>query len=447
MNFHRGQADIIDMVKDLIDEGDERFTKFVDPIMTALGMAAFSDTVTTGDYLRFAKSDLVKSVDFSDLGIRLVIGGNLFGLADGNDIVIKINFKNVQKNNETKQNIESIEAFVIYGIEAEKQKDIHIKLSLKDFDDERLSTIKSYDASHTNAKYLDFSSIKVLLDLGIRTTKLGYYNLTATVNLTALKIINTGDIDINIHILVDGSSVKIYGSFELPYLVRRMSRHAGLFSPQNITSEFIFETYPEDDPNRENAVGGYFVIKKTVDFLLSKDQYVYYKSTSKNFIDGDNILKYLLIGMLDMGDSIVDSIGTLDLSSNSGDEKEPGNYTALLGEDGFTYNGNDTNPSWNMVLELGEALNIDALKTANVTISGKNGYLAHISAELTVQASIVPLEIALDADLTNPDPSAHSFPTSAKNGFDELHKASLATVVIARLNQVDNPYETTSRIA
>ena len=439
--------DIVDMVKELIDDGDPRFTKFVDPIMTALGMAAFSDTISTGDYLRFTKSDLIKSVDFSDLGIRLTIGGNLFGLAAGNDIVIKVNFKNVLKNNETKQNIESLEANVIYGTEVAKQKDIRIKLSLKDFDDNRLSTIKTYDANNPSAKYLDFSSIKVLLDLGIRTTKLGYYKLNATASLTALKIINTGDIDIGVHILVSGETVKIYGKLELPYLVRRLSRHAGLTSPRAITTEFSFETYPDSDPNKENGVGGYFMIKKTVDYLLSKDEYVYYKSTSKNFIDGDNIIKYLLIGMLDMGDNLVNQIGTLDLGDNSGEEKAPGKYTEILGDDGFVFNGNNANPSWNLVLELGKALNIDALKTAKVTISGKNGYLAHLSAELDVQASIVPLEVKLSADLENPNPNVTSFPSDVNNGFNELHRASLATVVIARLNQVDNPYETTSKIA
>ena len=440
--------DIIDVVKELIDSDDERFTKFIDPIMTALCMSAFSDTITNGDYLRFAKNDLIKSIDFSDTGIVVTMGGNLFGLAEGNDIQIKVNFKNVEKNDETLKNIESLETSLIYGTEAEKQKNIHIKLSLKDFDENKLSTIKSYDQTHANAKYMDFTSIKLLLRLGINTTKLGYYNLDATVSLTALNFLNTGDISIGVHILVDGETVKLYGKMELPTVVRMLSRHKIILVgvPKNIITEFSFETYPDGDPNKTNGVGGYFMIKKYIDHSLAKDEYIYYKSTSKNFIDGDNILKYILVGMLDLSDTIVDGIGNIDLGGDSG-EKEPGHYTDILPEDGFSFNGNEENPSWSLVLELGKALNIDALKTANVTISGKNGYLAHLDATLEVQASILPLTVSLSADVLNPNPDVHSFPSDIQSSFNELHKASLATVVIERLNQVDNPYESTKVIA
>ena len=438
-------TDIIDMVMELADGGDERFTKFIDPIMTALGMSAFSATLENGDYLRFAKNDLIKAVDFSDQGIQVVIGGNLFGLAEGNDIKIKVNFKDVTKGTEIRQNIESLEANLIYGTEADSQKNISIKLSLADFSDERVSTIKTFDAANPNAKYMDFSNIKVLLDLGIRTTKLGYYNLSAVANVKAGSILSTGDIDIGVHILVDGENVKLYSKLTLPYIVRRLSRHADLLSPSDITSELVFETYPDGDPNKTNKVGGYFMIKKTIDPRIGKDRYVYYKSTSKNFVD--NILKYLLVGVLDLGDTIVNSIGDIDLgSSNSSKEKEPGKYTALLPEDGFSYNGNETNPEWNIVLELGKALNIDAIETANVKITGANGYLAQLVAKLTVKASFVSLNINLTASLNNPNPNVNTFPTDVQTSFNEIHKASLATVVTSRLDQVDNPYETTSRI-
>ncbi|MCR4910942.1 MAG: hypothetical protein K5925_00225 [Bacilli bacterium] len=437
-------TDIIDMVMELVNDGDERFTKFVDPIMTALGMSAFSSVLDSGDYLRFAKNDLIKSVDFSEEGIVVVIGGNLFGLANGNDIRISVNFKNVVKGLETSQNIESLEVKLIYGTEVESQKDISIKLSLKDFSDERLSTIKSYDAANPNAKYMDFSSIKVLLDLGIRTTKLGYYNLSAVANVKAGSVLSTGDIDIGVHILVDGENVKLYSKLTLPYIVRRLSRHADLLSPSDITSELVFETYPDGDPNKTNGVGGYFMIKKTIDPRIGKDRYVYYKSTSKNFLD--NIIKYLLVGILDLGDTIVNSIGDIDLGGDSGEEKAPGKYTALLPEDGFTYNGNENNPEWNLILELGKALNIDALKTANVKITGANGYLAQLVAKLNVQASILSLNVNLTANLNNPNPNVTTFPSDVQTSFNEIHKASLATVVTSRLNQVDNPYETTSRI-
>ena len=350
-------------------------------------------------YLRFAGNDFVKKIaQFNNgAGIEIVVGGSLLGL--DSDIKVRINFKS--DNDGDDRRIDSLEIVdLTFG-----GKNINFNIGLKDYDDNKVSPI------NTNAQFMDLSSISVLLELGINTTKLNYYHLTADANVnTLLGVVNIDISDINVYIYVDGEHVKIYGKLGSVPLIVAVSKDYEVTVPgagKEMYSEFTFETYDENDPNREDGVGGYFHIKRTVikHHWIKADEYTryHYKTTSKNFMD--NIVQYLLGDLIGIKDSLIEQIG--NISSDDG-EKAAGNFTNLFTSTGFKYSvsgtGNNTVKRFDIGVNLNEVTGVDALKTLELTLKSKRidgvDYLHQLNAALVVKA-LVSINVSLNATVAN----------------------------------------------
>ena len=392
--------DIVDVVKNFINDSkdDPKFTKFLAPITKLLGVSALADVIASKNYLRFAGNDFVKKIAQFDNGhgIEIVVGGSLMGM-DG-DIKVKVNFDG--DNTSENRKIESLELvdLVFSG------KTINFKLSLADYDNNRVSSLNKNDS------YLDLSSIAVLLELGINTTKFNFYHLTADANVYTLAgIIDIELKDINVYVQIEGEHVKIYGkigSVPLVPIATEGYNYVPLVVTQEMYSEFTFVTYEDNDPNRLDGVGGYFHVKRTlITHKIIKDttDVYHYKSTSKNFLD--NIVQYLLGGMIGIKSNYVEQIGNISTSSG---EKEPGAYAKLFTSTGYKYTlsgtGASTVKKFNIGLNLDVLTGIDALKTAEIELSSKrvNGvdYLHKLSATLLVHA-LVNIDIKFNATVAS----------------------------------------------
>ena len=391
--------DIIDVVKTFINDSkdDERFTKFLEPIMKAMSMGELGEILNSKDYFRLLKNDLIKSAKRNGNYLDLTIGGALFTL--DSDIVIRVTL-----------NEDKLQSLDIINLGLSGGKKLNLTLSLQDYDANKVSPVD------TNATFMDFSSIAVLLKFGINTTKNNYYHLTANIDLNAVLVFNM-DFQLDVYIVVNNSYVKIYGVINDAKLSTIAQDYIPLYT-ESIKSEFTFETYNENDPNRLDGVGGYFHFKTIKETWFTTDVR-HYKTTSKNLLEEDNILEYLMCDFLLVRKDLLSSIGTLSLS-NDVEEKEPGKFTNLFTDTGFKYT--ESSKKWDVGINLNEITGIDALQDLELSIYGSQyENLSKLVAKLNVKASIVTIHIGATITLENPDPTVTDWSTGIQNAFNAIN--------------------------
>lgn len=396
--------DIVDVIKTFISESkdDEKFTKFLEPIMRAMSMGEIGEIINSKDYFRLLKNDLVKRAKRNGDYLDLTIGGALFSLKS--DIVIRVTL-----NEDKLQSLDVIDLGLSSG------KKLNLKLSLEDYDENKVSPVD------TSASFMDFSSISVLLKFGINTTKNNYYHLTANIDLNAILVFNM-DFQLDVYIVVKNQYVKIYGVIEDAKLSTIAQDYVPLYT-ESIKSEFTFETYDENDPNRLDGVGGYFHFKTTKETWFTTD-IKHYKTTSKNLLESDNILQYLMCDFLLVRKDLLNSIGNLSLASEG--EKAPGNFTNLFTDTGFKYN--ESANRWDVGINLNEITGIDALRDLELTIYGSQyENLSKLVAKLNVKASLVTIHLGATITLENPNPAINEWSTSIQNAFDAINNVAFSS--------------------
>ncbi len=309
-----------------------------------------------------------------------------------------------------------------------KEKTLNLKVSLKEYDDNKVSKLKESDA------YIDFSTITLLVKFGLNTTKNDYYHLTANIDLNALAIINAS-FEMDVHVLIKDEYVKIYGIIpdaKLLNLLGSAIQDYGV-TAQSVKSEFTFESYDVNDPNREDGVGGYFHIKTTETKIITGRKVIkHFKTTSKNLIKSENIMAYLLNDLLLIKTSITDMIGNV---STDKDEYAPaGDFTNLFTSTGYSYNANKN--QWKVGINLNEITGIDALRELELTINGRNDKtLSSLVASLNIKASLVTIKLGADITLDALDPTVTNWSNSIESAFNTINAVSFPE---SKLNQ---PFE------
>ena len=375
-------ADIFDIVKTFISDSadDPKYTKFLAPITKLLGMSSLGEIIEGKDYMRLASNQLIKEISVINDGggIRVVISKVLLGLPS--DITIEIEFNG---NNQTgNQTLKSLHIRDLYLSDKADAKALNLTFTLKDYDENMVNVVKKNDT------YMNLDGVKTLLDLGINTTKLNFYHLSANAHVETILGIDIELTGINFYIYVDGVKAKVYGKIDsvptIPLVTTDVNDE--LFTGEKPMSvELSFETYED---NQDNKVGGIFnihrVLKdektkvvttssfpwiKTVKYNACKAYH--YRSDSGNFMD--QITTYLLGGMLGLKDSIISSIVGSDSSSSS--EKEAGDFTNTFTDTGFSCTtagtGLNTVHTIQLGLNLDELTGIDALREVEATLTSK----------------------------------------------------------------------------
>ena len=341
--------DIVDLVKTFIGEngGDNRFTKFIDPILESLGITYIGNIIKDKDFAKFASSDFIKEIKERDNAINIVINKKVASTLE-EDIVIQVKLQGTGEDR-------TIAGLALPSLTV-KGKTIKLGVDIKDFDSSKKTPV------NLNYTFMDFSDIKVLLQFGINTTMQNYYHLKATAKIKALAIFNISA-TLDFHIYVDGEHTYVYGTVNRP----------GLIFESDTNTEFVFE--PDSDVSG-NDVGGYFHIlrKKGSD----RD---YWKSTSKNFIDGNNLARYLIVDILGINNTLYNLFMKDDTSSK---EKTAPEFENCLSE--FKYSSDQL--KWDLGLNIAALTGMDFLGTADLDIYGAevNGkeYLSKVVATMKI---------------------------------------------------------------
>ncbi len=462
-------TDIFDIVTTFIDDygSDVKYTKFLAPITELLGMSTIGEIIDSQDYVHLASNELLKEVSIINNGgaIRIVVGKTLLGLPE--DITIEIEFNgNYDTGNQT------LKALKIKDLALSDKEDaskLNLTFTLTDYDP------NMEDIVHKNDTYMNLDGIKTLLELGINTTKVNFYHLSANAHVTTILGIDIELTGINFYIYVDGEKVKIYGTIDsiptVPIATTDVSDE--IFTGEKLMScALSFETYAD---NSQNKVGGIFniqrVLKDKTTKVVTKPKFpwfetisiydckaYHYRTDSGNFMD--NLVDYLLRGVIGLSDYAMSKIVGSSLSSSSS-EKAAGNFTNTFTSTGFscTTTGKDASTvhTIQLGLNLNELTGIDMLKELEVTLSstrvtyGGNDEGIDILASLNVSLRVhfaVDINVSFAATMEE----AKVLHEDALKSWNEKGAAGLASlsgningVVIdensAYYNSATNPYK------
>ena len=406
--------DIIDVFMDFLEENkdNEKWTKFLDPIEKMLNVGELGNIISEKDYFKLLKNDLVKSCKRNGQQLDMVIGGELFDF--DNDMTVRVNLKD--------DKLDSLE-LIDFKFSNNNSKLLNVKVALADFEVGRESSVDKSNLS----SFMDLSSIAVLLKFGINTTENNYYHLTANIDLD-LGIIDLFKFKLEVYVVVQNGYCKIYGAIDDAKILFAVQKYNDI-TTKSLKSEFTFETYPDGDPNREDGVGGYFHFKVTDTRRLSGDHVYHYKTTSKNLLQSENIIKYLLSDFLYMRDWIIDTIGGVNLSSD--EEKDAGDFTNTFTDTGFKYSANEK--KWSVGINLDVLTGIDALKDLEVNIYGNSQEkFSRLTGDLKIEAMKLgslstKIGIGFDVSLENTNSSVTDWSSSIQSKFNKINSVSFSS--------------------
>ena len=463
-------ADIFDIISTFIDESgdDPKYTKFLAPITELLGMSAIGEILENKDYMQLASNKLLKKVEIVDDGgaIHVVVAKDLIGLPSDIDITVNLNGNNSCGFHSGEQTLKSLEVKGLKLSDAEDAKELNFTFELQDYDPEMNTVISREDTS----KYMSLDGIKLLLDMGINTTKLNYWHLTASASVDTILGINLPLDGIDFYIYVDGERVKVYGTIaDIPTIpVITIDDDDEILTGEKLMSvEFSFETYAD---NTDNKVGGIFNLRRVLKdetfrtysnwtFPFVHQDYYYdcisyhYRSDSQNFLD--NIITYLMSGLLGIRENYVKKIITSDTSTSS--ERPAGNFVNTFTSTGFksstTGEGVKTVHTIQLGLNLNELTGISALKELEATITSRRktytGNTDGIDIISTLNASLrinygVDINVTFSAAVESCEFTAAASLAAWNNNASSAFNA-LTTVVIADqyYNDPNNPYKRT----
>ena len=401
--------DIVDVFMTFLEDNkdNEKWTKFLDPIEKMLSIGELGAIINQKDYFRLLKNDLVKSCKRNDNQLDMVIGGALFDF--DNDMTVRVNLEDGK--------LSSLE-LIDFQFSNSSTKKLNVTIALEEFEEGRESSV---DKSDLNS-FMDLSSIAVLLKFGIKTTENNYYHLGADINIDFGTLeVGVFDFHIEVYVVVQDSYCKIYGVIE-DAKISSIAQDYNFLTAESIKSEFTFETYPDGDPNREDGVGGYFHFKiseKRNWLGGNKTDIKHYKTTSKNLLESDNILEYLLRDFLNVRKMYLNMIGGIDLSS--GEEKDAGDFTNTFTDTGFKYT--ESEKKWSVGINLNELIGIDALKELDINIYGNaDEKFSRLKGRLYIKAiSLIKLGIDFDIKLEDAASSVSDWSSSIQSKFSAIN--------------------------
>lgn len=187
--------DVINMIKDVINNRDEHFMELFGDIITMIESTPLYTALMGGDYGLLLATPSISNLNVTNTLISFNLSGALFGFDDLN-MLISIRY---DESN-------------LYGLD----------ISNVTFGNETLSIsldLKAYDASLEESRlkisdtYFDFNDLKLFLELGINTAIHNDYHFEGNVNLNLLNIMN---VDLPVDIKIKNESGNVSLAIDLP---------------------------------------------------------------------------------------------------------------------------------------------------------------------------------------------------------------------------------------
>lgn len=369
--------DMFGVIMDLVQDPDEHFMELFGELLEKLNNSPLS-LALAGDYGLLLNYDIISNLAIANDSLSFDISFAIFGM-DDMSAHIAITYEMVEHADGTYSYL--FHTFGISNLSIEGMN-ISATIELKEFDESLASS--RLDPSR---EYMDFSDIKVLLELGINTSKFNYYHFNTKVNATLTAIgIDLKDIEIPMDIKIrnDHGKVQVAAEIDMPIvkllLVPVNGAPDGYYSASNRKISFYYNS----DENhfyihRTETVKTALIFGRTVTYDLCE------RLTVDYFLD--NILEIIMADMFGFGDTIMNLIESSTSSSGSSNQIH---YEKILTD--FQYNKHDH------YFEFG----LDVNELANTTVFTATTLKVHTDnsdTQLTGLSAVTGISVGLKIDL------------------------------------------------
>lgn len=386
--------DIIELGKTIYEEKDEHFMELFGELLESLSNTPIMQIIK-GDYGLALACEPISNFNVTDTLISMDINGKIIGYEDKH-IHLEVIYDDSHFYSL------SISELELFGNTFEFHFDL--KDFNKNLESSRLDPFKSY---------MDFSDIKVLLELGINTSKFNYYHFVGTATLD----VHIYDLDLTVDVKVRNDHGKVQVAVNLPNVpTKKILVNINKNENFDGTDSRSVAMYYEDGRfyfHREDVVynkSGFFGTKKT-----------YYTYSVNEVCDGgyllDNILNIALKDMLGLSDFLMGLIE--DKVNESHSSTDPIKYEEILKD--FQYNKSQHYFLFN--INLATIVHNDQLTgfTVKVRTTNDDTSLKGLDVNLTA-LSIIDIKLNIDLVEGSKDIESEEHHISDLESYVALHK-------------------------
>ena len=366
--------DLVDLISTLVKNPDDHLNEILGKVMDQTATMPIQEIIG-GDYLQILTTNLIDRLEIGDNYVEIDIALDVLAMA-GTSFTVRIEF--AQDNEGT---FSGLQALKIKNLEF---NGLHIEFNayLKDFD-ENLESSRLSPAED----YIDFSDLKVLLELGINTSKNNYYHFTANAELV-FSIIFDFDMTLPIDVKVWTNHGDVKVSIDITNIPKIP------VASRNLTAkDMVSHIYYHD---------GVFFVNRTetyskLEWFKIKQHKIEQASKYHTQEFFDNILQILCYDCLGLSDTVLNAINN---SVNKNSENYQMKYENILND--FIYS--PTGHYFYFDINLAEIANNSQLGnlTLKVLTDDSNTVLTGLNAHLAISLTdAIGLNITLKLQLAD----------------------------------------------
>ena len=197
----RTLKELYGLVSDIINNPDDHFIELFGELIEALKNTPIGKALD-GDYGALLETDLINSLSITDTALKINLSLGIIGM-DDKSCDVEINYHRDNVNDKAYLDGLKLSNLEIGG------NVISFNAYLKEF-----NPAKESERLDAYEQYLDFSDIKVLLQLGINTSKFDYFHFSATVKFSLTLIVDIEkELDVDLQIRNNKGKVQVAAEF------------------------------------------------------------------------------------------------------------------------------------------------------------------------------------------------------------------------------------------
>ena len=400
--------DLVEVVSDLVKNPDDHFNELVGTMLNQTTDMPIREIID-GDYLQLLATNLIDRFEVGADYVEFDVAMDIIGM-EGASFTCRIEFTT------RAEGVDGLKAIKIRNLSYEG---LHIDFDayLKDFD----NSLEATRLSEADT-YMDLSDLKVLLQLGINTSKNNYYHFTAMANVGISLFGINFDLPLDVKVWTDHGDVKV--SIDLTDIPIVVGVNKGLFDNNSDRTAHLYYHDKTFFVNRtEYYTKGILWGKKT-----HKVEHI-----AKYDVDGflDNVLDILCGDVLCLNDTIMKTIN--DSIEKNNDPNYKMKYENILNDFAYSKSGH----FFYFDINLAEIANNDQMKsfTVNVLTDNTDTNLTGINAALSI-GLLGSLSINLTLNLTLSDCSLVADASNNLVALDAF-EARMAEYPIGYKNTID----------
>ncbi|MCH5179806.1 MAG: hypothetical protein J1F32_01150 [Erysipelotrichales bacterium] len=413
----RTLKELLAMVMDIIQNPDEHFEELFGEIIEKINNMPIKQVID-GDYLQLLTTNIINRFETGHEGnvyfIEIDIALDVINFSDyGFTLRLEYENKEVEVSDESGTYMMPnpvINSLKVYNCQI-GEENVEFNIYLHDYDNAKdITRLDPY------VEYIDFSDIKVLLQLGINTSKFNYYHFTATakLNIAALGGINF-DIPLDVKLHSQNGDIKLAIDFVDIPLISLVNKGTSILYGTDTSRKASL--YYHDKmfylDRTDTSESGLFFKTKYTTTITRRFDLDYMK---------ENILNILLQDVMGANDTLMNLI---ERSANNKEDRQM-QYEKILKN--FIYNANENYFFFD--IDIGELAKSDQLTslTLKVRTDDSDEQLVSLDAHLGIAVGItINIDLSLDiadraevADSSNAITNLETFIAAHAN--DELNK-------------------------